>query len=70
VLDRTVDIELPDDELVIVSVNRALPLVQFRPGAPFAVALGALRTALLGEEEPQAERQPKRMGRFALGRPR
>jgi pilus assembly protein CpaE len=70
VLDRPVDVELPEDELVIVSVNRALPLVQFRPGSPFAVALAALLTPLLGEEEPAAERPPKRMGRFALGRPR
>jgi pilus assembly protein CpaE len=70
VLDRPVDIELPDDELVIVSVNRALPLVQFRPGSPFSVALGAVRTVLLGEEEPPDDRPPKRMGRFALGRPR
>jgi pilus assembly protein CpaE len=67
VLERRVEFELPDDELVTAAVNRATPLVQFRPQAPFAVALQALRESLFAADA--AEERPAKK-RFALGRAR
>jgi pilus assembly protein CpaE len=68
VLDRTVDYEFPEDELVTVAVNRAKPIVQHKPDAPFSVALRKLAADLSGE--PVAEAEPQQRRRFALGRSR
>ena len=67
-LDRAVDCELPEDELVNIAVNRAIPLVQHKPSAPFSFAVRSIAAELTGETADDVEPQPRR--RFALGRSR
>ena len=63
VLERRVDVELPDDEAVRVGVDRGLPPACHRPTSPYATAIGELAERLL-EGAPPA-RAPRRR-RFAL----
>jgi pilus assembly protein CpaE len=66
ILERSVDAELPEDRLVTVAVNRATPLVQYKPDAPFAAAFARFCASLTGQEgESRTGRR-----RFALGRAR
>jgi pilus assembly protein CpaE len=66
VLDREVDLELPEDESVTIGVNRGTPAVAMKPGAPFAVAIRNIAARL--SEGAGASRTTARSRRFAFGR--
>jgi pilus assembly protein CpaE len=66
ILERTVDAEFPEDRLVTVAVNRATPLVEYKPDSPFAIAFTRFSATFTGQDG--ADRSAKR--RFALGRAR
>lgn len=68
VLERGVDFELPDDEIVGIGVNRGTPAVLYRGQAPFSQAVAALAGRLLAGTA--ADRPQPRRRLLALGRRR
>lgn len=63
VLDREVDVELPEDEAVAIGVNRGTPAVLYRPSAPFSQAVGRLAEELAAGTTPP--RKSAKARRFA-----
>jgi pilus assembly protein CpaE len=63
VVDRPVEVELPDDESVMVAVNRGVPVVELRAQGAFASALAAAAARLDRRVAPQTKAR-----RFAFGR--
>jgi pilus assembly protein CpaE len=65
VLEQTVAVELPEDDVVAIAVNRGEAAVEYRPGSPFSQALTAA-AGRLGTAVAEPAVRPAR--RFALGR--
>jgi pilus assembly protein CpaE len=65
VLERPVDFELPEEDAVLVGVNRGVPAVLAKRQSPFAAAVAALAAGLGGRAEAAPARGHRRL---SLGR--
>jgi pilus assembly protein CpaE len=64
VLEREVELELPEDEAAAIGVNRGTPAVVFKSQSPFAVAIRGVVERLERRDAPAKSHRR----RFALGR--
>ncbi|HZQ80453.1 MAG TPA: AAA family ATPase [Gaiellaceae bacterium] len=67
VLEHELEFELPEDENVLVSVNRGVPAVQQRASSAFSQGIARIAAALGGGSVPERRRESRR---FSLGRQR